>query len=242
MNNLGQLFTTADGDELTGLVAGDYFLDFMQGTITQPSGTTTNMNKSLNDIGMSQCNSIGVWISDADAKIFIGSTISLADHQLSHIVNNYGFTNVRVNIPTNSTPDASNQMFFMSSTDGWLGYDFPKISHQRDEVSGTSSDTLTTILSKHVGAYNQFLITTENGGSQSIDVTIEFSENGTDWFPDPAYSTAITVTAVAGSNFNAFASDVEHHFYRVRIVNSTLSAGHAEAFTIYYNFVKDRGV
>ena len=57
MNNLGQLFTTSDGTELTGLVSGDYFLDFMQGTITQPSGITVNMNKSLNDIGMSQCNS-----------------------------------------------------------------------------------------------------------------------------------------------------------------------------------------
>ena len=164
MNNLGQLFTTADGDELDGLVAGDYFLDFMQGTITQPSGTTTNMNKSLNDIGMSQCNSIGVWISDADAKIFIGSTISLADHQLSHIVNNYGFTNVRVNIPINSTPDASNQIFFMASTDGWLGYSFPRISHQRGISPATGNDTtedsFAVYLSKHVGAYNQFLITT----------------------------------------------------------------------------------
>ena len=238
MNNLGQLFTTADGTELTGLVSGDYFLDFMQGTITQPSGTTTNMNKTLNDIGMSQCNSIGVWISDADAKIFIGSTISLADHQLAHIVNNYGFTNVRVNIPANSTPDNTNQMFFMASTDGWLGYAFPHISHQRAEVTGTSSDTLTTVLSKHVGAYNQFLITTENSGSQSIDITIEFSEDGTDWYADPSYATAQTITA---GSFNAFASDVEHHFYRARIVNTTTSAGHAEAFKIHYNFVKDRG-
>lgn len=237
MNNLGQLFTTSDGTELTGLVAGDYFLDFMQGTITQPSGITVNMNKSLNDIGMSQCNSIGVWISDADAKIYIGSTISLADHQLAHIVNNYGFTNVRVNIPANSTPDASNQMFFMASTDGWLGYAFPHISHQRDTASGTTTNSQVICLSKHVGAYNQFLITTANThGSNSLDVQIQFSEDGTNWFNDQGYTTAV---AVASNSYDAFASDVEHHFYRV-LLNSTSSGNHA-TYDIHYNFVKDRG-
>jgi len=238
---MGSLLTTSDGGEITGITnGGAVFLDFVAGTVTLPEGSTAplvrSMNKNLNDLGLNQCNSIAIWCSDADATYQVGSALSLSDHQLSHVVNNYGFSSVRIDIPSNSTPSASNQIFFMGSTDGWMGYGFPRISHQRSEVSDTSSDTLTTILSKHVGAYNQFLITTSNTGGTSIDITIEFSENGTNWFADSAG----TVTIGAGS-YNAFASEVEHHFYRLRAVNTTTGAGHASAFTVHWNFVNDRG-
>ena len=240
---MGSLLTTSDGDEITGITnGGAVFLDFVAGTITLPEGSTAplvrNMNKNLNDLGLNQCNSIAIWCSDADATYQVGSALSLGDHQLSHVINNYGFSSVRIDIPSNSTPSASNQIFFMGSTDGWMGYGFPRISHQRSQVSDTSSDTLTTILSKHVGAYNQFLITTSNTGATSIDLTIEFSENGTNWFPDSGYTTAVSIAA---GSFNAFASEVEHHFYRARVVNTTTGAGHASAFTIHWNFVNDRG-
>ena len=240
---MGSLLTTTNGGEITGIAnGGAVFLDFVAGTITLPEGSTAplvrTMNKNLNDLGLQQCNSIAIWCSDADATYQIGSAISLSDHQLSHIVNNYGFSSVRIDIPSNSTPSASNQIFFMGSTDGWMGYGFPRISHQRSSVSDTSSDTLTTILSKHVGAYNQFLITTSNTGGTSIDLTIEFSEDGTNWFADSGYTTAVSI---ASGSYNAFASEVEHHFYRARVVNTTTGAGHAEDFTIYYNFVNDRG-
>jgi len=242
---MGSLLTSDDGDEITGIASGSVFLDFIAGTVTLPEGSTNfangtlvgNMNKNLNDLGLSQCNSLGVWVSDADAQIFVGSALTLADHQLSHVVNQYGYSNVRVEIPANSTPDATNQLFFMASTDQWLGYSFPRISHQRSELSTTSTTAQATILAKHVGAYNQFLITTSNtGGANSIDLVIEFSENGTDWFPDQGYVTAVGI--VAGS-FNSFASEVEHHFYRVR-VNSTVAGNHS-AFTVFWNFVNDRG-
>jgi len=240
---MGSLLTTSAGTEITGIANGGAVeLDFLAGTITLPQGSqgnlTRTMNKNLNDLQLNQCNSIAVWCSDADATIQVGSAVSLSDHQLSHVLCNYGFSTVRINIPSNSTPTDTNQVFFMASTDGWLGYSFPRISHQRGAVTGTSSDTLTIILSKHVGAYNQFLITTENRGAQSIDLTIEFSENGSDWFADSAGTVTIPATT---SNYNAFASEVEHHFYRARIVNATTGAGHAEAFTIHYNFVNDKG-
>ena len=239
---MGSLFTTSEGDEITGVTNGAVFLDFLAGTITLPEGSTAplvrNMNKNLNDLGLQQCNSIAIWMSDADANYQIGSAISLSDHQLNHVICNYGFNTVRIDIPDNSTPDNTNQLYFMASTDGWLGYSFPRISHQAGLVQGTSADApATVVLSKHVGAYNQFLITTENThGSNSIDLVIEFSENGTDWFADAGYTTAVGI--VAGS-YNAFASEVEHHFYRVR-VNSTVAGNHS-AFTVFWNFVKDRG-
>ena len=237
---MGSLLTTANGTEITGIASGAVFIDFLAGTVTLPEGSVAplvvNLNKNLNDLGLQQCNSIGIWCSDADATYQVGSAITLSDHQLSHIVNQYGFSTVRVDIPANSTPDDTNQLFFMASTDQWLGYGFPRISHQRSELSTTSTTAQATILSKHVGAYNQFLITTSNTGGNSIDLVIEFSENGADWFPDAGYTTAV---AIAGGSFNAFASEVEHHFYRVR-VNSTVAGNHS-AFTVFWNFVNDRG-
>lgn len=126
---MGSLLGTDDGGEITGIASGAVFLDFVAGTITLPAGSTAplvrNMNKNLNDLGLNQCNSIGIWTSDADSTIFLGSTITMSDHQLSHIVNNYAFSNVRIEIPSNSTPDATNQLFFMASTDNWMGYSFP---------------------------------------------------------------------------------------------------------------------
>jgi len=237
---MGSLLTTANGSEITGIASGAVFIDFLAGTVTLPEGSVAplvvNLNKNLNDLGLQQCNSIGIWCSDADATYQVGSAVTLSDHQLSHIVNQYGFSTVRVDIPANSTPDDTNQLFFMASTDQWLGYGFPRISHQRSELSTTSTTAQATILSKHVGAYNQFLITTSNTGGNSIDLVIEFSENGADWFPDAGYTTAV---AIAGGSFNAFASEVEHHFYRVR-VNSTVAGNHS-AFTVFWNFVNDRG-
>ena len=240
---MGSLLTTTNGTEITGVASGAVFLDFVAGTVTLPEGSTaplvSNMNKSLNDLGLNQCFSIGIWCSDADATYQVGSAITLSDHQLSHVVNQYGFSTVRIDIPANSTPDATNQIFFMASTDNWMGYSFPRISHQRAELDGTSTAVNTTILSKHVGAYNQFLITTQNtDGANSIDLVIEFSENGTDWFPDQGYTTAVTIpTGVTG--FNAFASEVEHHFYRARIIDTV--GGNHGTFTIFWNFVNDRG-
>ena len=244
---MGSLLTVDGGTEITEIANGAVFLNFMDGTITLPEGSTApltrSMNKNLNDLGLQQCNSIAIWMSDADATYQIGSAVSLSDHQLSHVINNYGFNSVRIDIPTNSTPDATNQLFFMASTDGWLGYSFPRISHQLGQVPidtttvEASTNSNVDYLSKHVGAYNQFLITTSNeDSSNSLDVTIEFSENGEDWFADSGYTSPV---AVAAGSYNAFASEVEHHFYRVQCKST--SSGQSADFKIFYNFVNDRG-
>jgi len=248
---MGSLFTTgktttaAAGTEITGIVSGAVFLDFMAGTVTLPEGSTVPltrpMTKNLNDLGLQQCNSIGIWCSDADATYQVGSAITLSDHQLSHVINNYGFNTVRIDVPANSTPTNTNQLFFMASTDGWLGYSFPRISHQRGSISSTSTDDYVVELSKHVGAYNQFMITTVNThGSNSIDLQIQYSEDGSTWFIDQGYTTAVAVAGGATPDaFDAWASEVEHHFYRIQ-VKSTVG-GAAATFEIYYNFVNDKG-
>ena len=79
---MGSLFTTGEvtqsstgggitagtvlsaGTEITGIVAGAVFMDFVAGTITLPEGSPTPlvrpMSKNLNDLGLNQCNSIGI--------------------------------------------------------------------------------------------------------------------------------------------------------------------------------------
>ena len=229
------------GTEITGITSGAVFLDFVAGTITLPAGSPTPltrpMQKNLNDLGLNQCNSIGIWTSDADSICTIGSAVTLADHQLSHVVNNYGFSNVTIRIPANSTPDDTNQIFFMGSSDAWLGYAFPKISHMRGKVDSASVNAATTVFSKHVGAYNQFIITTYNNDStNSLDMQVQFSEDNSTWFAESGYTGSVTITQ---GNFDAYASSIEHHFYRV-VINST-SSGNAADFEIFYNFVKDKG-
>ena len=126
---MGSLLTTADGIEITGVASGAVFLDFVAGTISLPEGSTnfangtlvTTMNKNLNDLGLQQCNSIGVWCSDADATYQIGSAVTLSDHQLTHVINQYGFSTVRIDVPANSTPDATNQLFsWHQRINGWV--------------------------------------------------------------------------------------------------------------------------
>ena len=55
--------------------------------------------------------------------------------------------------------------------------------------------------------------------------------------------TAAAPVAIAGGAtpeaFDSWASEVEHHFYQIR-VKSTVG-GAAATFEIYYNFVNDRG-
>ena len=95
----------AAGTEITGITSGAVTLDFVNGTVTLPAGSPTPlvrpMQRNLNDLGLTQCHSIAVWTSDADAQIRIGAAVTLADHQLTHVVNNYGFSTVSITIPAN---------------------------------------------------------------------------------------------------------------------------------------------
>ena len=232
---MGNLYTTTDGTILTGLTAGELILDFVNGIITKPDGTTSNMNTSLQIMGLTECKSFMVFCSDADAIIYVGNTLTISDHQLTHVIMNYGFGQLRVQIPANSTPD-ENQVAFMASDDALLNYEPHDYWHDRGVVTGTSTNTETNYYTKHVGAYDDFYITVYNnntgGSGNSIDVKIYYSEDGSTYFAEQGYTTAVTITA---GSYNSFATSRKHHFYRAQI-NST-SAGNHNDFTIYYNNV-----
>jgi len=237
---MGTIFTTSDGEALTNVPAGDLVLDFLHGTITDSVGTTTTMNTNLDYYNLTQCQSFAVFASDADTGISFGNSLTISDHQLTHVVNNYAFDDVRITIPSNDIPTSSAQVMFVGSTDAYLGYIFNNYAHFRDQLTTPpTADTpsvagFTTYVSHHVGGYDEFLYTIDNTGGNSINVKVQFSENGVDWFDDIGYTGATGVTVIAGSS-NAYASSIMHHFRRVRI-QSTAPAS-PSTFNIFWNYV-----
>ena len=119
------------------------------------------------------------------------------------------FQQIQITIPNNSTPD-ENQIAFMASTDPYLNYETSANWHDRGVITGTSTTAAANVYTKHVGAYEDFYITTYNTDStNSIDLKIYFSEDGTTYFAESGYTTAVTITA---GSYNAFATDRKHHF------------------------------
>ena len=236
----GTLFTTADGEAIKEIPSGDFFLDFLNGTATDSAGTITQMNTNLDYYNLTQANSFAIFASDADTGINVGNALTIADHQLTHIVNNYAFDQIRLTIPENSTPDASNQIIFIASTDNYLNYVFNNYAHFRDQyptlpATATSTNSFVTYVGHHVGGFEQFhYIISNTHGSNSLDVKVQFSENGSDWFDAQGYTAATGVT-VANGSYNSFSSENSHHFYRVQI-QSTSSGNHA-TFQIFWNYV-----
>ena len=228
----GTLFTTEDGSILTGLTNGIVTLNFMSGNITDASGNVTKMNSSLQIMSKKQCKSFTVFCSDADSVIRVGNALTISDHQLNHTIHNYDFQQIQITVPNNSTPD-ENQIAFMASTDPYLNYESSANWHDRGVITGTSTTAAANVYTKHVGAYEDFYITTYNTDStNSIDLKIYFSEDGTTYFAESGYTSAVTITA---GSYNAFATDRKHHFYRAEI-NSTVGGSHG-TFSVYYNNV-----
>ena len=227
----GTLFTTNDGKILTGLTHGIVTLNFVSGNITDASGTVTKMNTSLQIMSKKQCKSFTIFCSDADAIIRVGNALTISDHQLNHTIHNYDFQQIQITIPNNSTPD-ENQIAFMASTDPYLNYETSANWHDRGTVTGTSVNAATNVYTKHVGAYEDFYITTYNSGSNSIDLKIYYSIDGTTFFAESGYTSAVTITA---GSYNAFATSRKYHFYRAEI-SSTVTDSHS-TFSVYYNNV-----
>ena len=233
----GALFTTEDGEAIKDIPSGDMFLNFLHGTATDSAGTITKMNTNLDYYNLTQANSFAIFASDADTGINIGNALTINDHQLTHVVNNFAFDQIRLTIPANSTPDATNQIMFVASTDNYLNYIFNNYGHDRSDLTGTSTNSFVTYSSAHTGGYDQVIYTIENtDGANEINVKVQFSEDGVSWFDAAGYtaSTGITIP-ITTLNYNSYASDIAHHFYRVQI-QSTVGGSHG-TFKIFWNYV-----
>ena len=232
----GALFSTIDGEPIKDLPVGDVMLDFRHGVVTDSLGNQTLMNTNLDYYGLTQANSIAIYASDAEAEINIGNSLTLKDHQITHQINNYGFDYVRVNIPDLSTPNDKSQLMFVASTDQILNYNFKNYAHFRDVTDTyTTTNSYATVVSHHVGGYDQFIFYIDNtGGSNAMTATVEVSNDGTNFFTLSGYVGGVNIAA---NDTNIFASDQQHHFYRVQL-KSTSSGNHTTA-KVYWNYVEN---
>ena len=235
---MGSLFTTSDGNVIKDIPSGEFHLDFLNGTAIDSAGTITQMNTNLNYYNLTQCKSIAIFCSDSDAEIHVGNQLSIADHQLTHIINAYAFTDIRITVPANSTPNV-NQLIFMASTDDYLGYIINNYAHTRDSTTGTTTDSFATVFSKHVGGHNQTLITVDNTdvGADSLDLKIRFSEDGSEFFDEQGF-TATNGVAVAAGAYEAFVSNNHHHFFDARV--KATSSGNQATYKLYWNLVQSQ--
>ena len=81
------------------------------------------------------------------------------------------------------------------------------------------------------------LTTLNQDASNSMDLKIQFSEDSTVWFDAQGY-TATNGVAIAGggTNYDAFATDIFHHFWRARI--KATSSGNQATAAFYWNLVQ----
>ena len=134
-----------------------------------------------------------------------------------------------------NAPDATNQIYVYGINDNYLNYVFNNYCSLSEELTGTITNSFVTYVGHHVGGFEQFHYIIENThGANSLNVKIQFSENGSDWFDAQGYTAATGVTVALGS-YNSFSSENTHHFYRVQI-QSTVGGSHA-TFKIYWNYV-----
>ena len=99
---------------------------------------------------------------------------------------------------------------------------------------GMSRLRIQSILSEPSIPSSEHYIISNTDSTNSLNVKVQFSENGSDWFDAQGYTGAAGVTVLAGS-YNAFSTDVTHHFYRVRLQST--SAGNHATFKTFWNYV-----
>ena len=120
----------------------------------------------------------------------------------------------------------------------YLGYIINNYAHTRASTTSTTTDAWVTLWQKHVGGYDQTILTTLNThGSNSMDLKIQFSEDGSTWFDCQGY-TATNGVAIAGggTNFDHLHPIFLHHFFRAQI--KATSSGNQATTSFYWNLVQ----
>tara|TARA_R100000963_G_C4639479_1_gene103192 strand:+ start:205 stop:912 length:708 start_codon:yes stop_codon:yes gene_type:complete len=232
----GALFSTINGEPIKNLPTGDVMLDFRHGVVTDSLGNQTLMNTNLDYYNLTQANSIAIYASDAETEINIGNSLTLKDHQITHQINDYAFDYVRINIPDLSTPNDRSQLMFIASTDKILNYNFKNYAHFRDVTDAyTTTNSYATVVQHHVGGYDQIIYYIDNThGSNAMTAQVDVSNDGTNFFTLSGYVGGVNIAA---GDTNIFASNQQHHFYRVQL-KSTTGGSHATA-QVYWNYVEN---
>ena len=207
-----------DATRKKGAKAGRYVLDFENGLVTAPDGSTEEMSNDLKKIGSNFARSVFITVSTVDAKIKIGQNQLPKSHQLTYVVQGIGFQDMVVEFPTDRTPlddfsfavMASDSNIFPIDADVLVGF------HNPTPQTGNTGAAYVTVFDFVFTGYSQIEIITENtGGVNTILVKIQVSEDAVNWVDHQGYEKSIPV-----NDSDVFSSSVKHKYYRVQVKNN----------------------
>lgn len=214
----------SDGTRKLGAQAGKYVLDFANGLVVAPDGTTESMSKSLSQIGSQFVKSCFITVSTVEAEIKIGQNTLPKSHQLTYVVNGIAFETMEITFPSDRTPlndfsfavIGSDAQFFPIQADSLIGF------HTPSAKTGSTTDAYVTVLDFLFTGYSSSEIIIENTHATNImTADIQVSEDGVNFVSAQNYP-----LDVANLDFNIFQNTIRHKYIRARLITKT-SPDHA---------------
>jgi len=211
-----------DATRKQGAKAGRYVLDFENGLVTAPDGSTEEMSNDLKKIGSNFARSVFVTVSTVETKIKIGQNQLPQTHQLTYVVQGIGFQDMVVEFPVDRIPlddfsfavMASDSNIFPVDADVLVGF------HNPTPQTGNTGAAYVTVFDFVFTGYSQIEIITENtGGVNTIFMKIQVSEDGVNWVDHQGYEKSIAI-----NDNDVFSSSVKHKYYRVQVKNNSGSS------------------
>lgn len=227
-----QLITyPSDGKRKTGAKAGRYLLDFEQGLVIAPDGTTEKMSNDLARIGKNFVRSCFIAVSTVDALIKLGQNILPKGQQLTYVINGIGFQNMEIEFPTDRTPK-NDFSFLVIGSDSEVfpvSIDVLLATHQPTTQTGNTTDNYVTVFDILFTSYSQITLLIENtGGVNTMTAQVQVSEDGVNWVAAQGYPVDVAI-----NDANVFQSSIKHKYYRVQVKSKV--AGSATSYRVQAN-------
>lgn len=216
--------TSQIGSRYDTTTGGNTTIDFFSGTIKTPTGNY------LLEGQLETCRSLLLFCSDADARIYLNGKEFMNDHTLWHLFQDIHVNKLQINFPTSASNETPSGFAF-----GFVASDKPQmvcvnslfVSHDVRDTTTTSTNSYVVQVARHIAGYSNCVLTTSNTGANSITLTVEYSADGTTYYPVSGYNNKVIATTVT----DELDISVMYHFIRSKI-KSTVPASHSTVDSI----------
>lgn len=195
--------------------AGNSSIDFPHGKFVDQAGVSSFLSGRLE-----VARSVLLFISDADAIIKLDGKQLINDHALWHLFEDVFVKTIQISLPssTNIFPDefaiavvASDKPNHSVKNSLFLAHDV----HVSPITVATVA--LQTTMLRHIAGYDTVVLTTENtDGADSLDLTVEYSADGVNYFPVDTYNPKTIAFGVT----DELDILVKYHFLRASVIRS----------------------
>lgn len=213
--------------------SGRFSIDFTRGVLRSEDGSIRKEFQGFQDL-KGNVNSLLLFVSDADAEIFIGDNELIADHKLWHMFEGILINQITINFPSNKVPDKFD-IAFVASNELYMPYrpDLTLAHTKKDNTITGVQDAFIEILRLHVGCYDNFMFILKNQhGANALAWEVQASNDDVNYFT----LKGITFANIAAGDYDFFETNKKHHFYRVRVKNTV--GGQAIDAKIFANAIR----